>query len=197
MTRDQQWVVLFLSLSLGLFFFLTTPPSVWNQPGRMPPEEDLSLKISPGREFMVEVDGGVRRRGVYSIQAGMTVLDLIEKAGGMSAKLSLPPESLLIKVEKSCRVNVLPDGEEKGRVTLEPLAPNKLRVLFLPVDINTASVEELDTLPGIGPKTAGAIIEYRETHGKFTSPEDLLRVRGIGPKKLAALLGHITVQGKP
>jgi competence protein ComEA len=82
-------------------------------------------------------------------------------------------------------------------VTLEALAPNKLKILFLPVDINTASIEELDTLPGIGPKTAWAIIEYRETHGKFTSPEDLLQVHGIGPKKLAALLGHITVQGRP
>ena len=197
MTREQQWVVLFLSLCLGLFSLLTTPPSAWNEAGRLTPEEDLSPKNSPEREFMVEVDGNVNRRGVYSIQAGMTVLDLIEKAGGMSAKLSLPSESLLTKIEKSCRLSVLPDGEEKGRVMLEALAPNKLKILFLPVDINTASIEELDTLPGIGPKTARAIIEYRETHGKFTSAEDLLQVPGIGPKKLAALLGHITVQGRP
>jgi competence protein ComEA len=127
----------------------------------------------------------------------MTVLDLIEKAGGMSARLSVPPESLLDSIEKSCRLSVLPDGEGKGRITLEPLAPNKLKILFLPVDLNTASLEELDTLPGIGPKTAQAIVEYRETHGTFASPEDLLQVRGIGPKKLAAILAHITVQGRP
>ena len=197
MTRDQQWVVLFLSLSLALFFFLTTPPSAWNKAGRSTPENDLSLKNSPAGELTVEVDGSVNRRGVYSIPAGMTVLDLIEKAGGMSAKLSLPPESLLNPIEKSCRLSVLPDGEGKGRITLEPLAPNKLKILFLPVDLNTASLEELDTLPGIGPKTAQAIVEYRETHGTFASPEDLLQVRGIGPKKLAAIVGHITVQGRP
>jgi len=197
MTRDQQWVLLFLSLSLGLFFFLTTPPSAWNEAMRMIAEEDLPLKNLPAREFMVEVDGSVNRRGVYSIQTGMTVLDLIEKAGGMSAKLSLPPGSLLTKIEKSCRVNVLPDENERGRVSLEPLAPNKLKILFLPVDINTASMEELDTLPGIGPITAQAIVDHRETRGKFTSPEDLLQVRGIGPKKLAAIRGHITVPGRP
>jgi len=197
MTRDQQWVVLFLSLSLALFFFLTTPPSAWNEAGRSTPENGLSQKNYPAGELTVEVDGSVNRRGIYSIQAGTTVLDLIEKAGGMNAKLSLPPESLLQKIEKSCRLSVLPDGEEKGRITLEPLAPNKLKILFLPVDLNTAGIEELDTLPGIGPITAQAIMEYREIHGPFASPEDLLQVRGIGPKKLAAILGHITVQGRP
>jgi competence protein ComEA len=197
MTRDQQGVLLFLSLSLVLFFFLTYPPSGWNRAGRLAPEEDISPRNSPAGEVTVEVDGSVNRRGVYSIPAGMTVLDLIEKAGGMSAKISLPPESLLNKIEKSCRLSVLPDGEEKGRVTLEPMAPNKLKILFLPVDLNTASIEELDTLPGIGPKTAQAVVEYRETHGPFASPEDLLQVPGIGPKKLAAILGHITVQGRP
>jgi competence protein ComEA len=82
-------------------------------------------------------------------------------------------------------------------VLLEPLAPQKQKVLSLPIDINTASVEELDTLPGIGPKTAEAIVEYRETQGKFTCAEDLLQVRGIGAKKLAAILPHVTVQKKP
>jgi competence protein ComEA len=197
MTRDQQWVVLFLSLSLALFFFLTTPPSGWNKAGRFAPEDDISQRDSPAGEVTVEMDGSVNRRGVYSIAAGTAVLDLIEKAGGMSAKLSLPPESLLNKIEKSCRLSILPDGEGKGRITLEPLAPNKLKILFLPVDLNHATIEELDTLPGIGPITAGAIVEYREAHGPFTSPEDLLQVRGIGPKKLAAILGHITVQGRP
>jgi competence protein ComEA len=80
---------------------------------------------------------------------------------------------------------------------LEPLAPKTQKVLSVPIDINTASVEELDTLPGIGPKTAQAIVEHRETQGKFGSAEDLLQVRGIGPKKLAAILPHVTVQKKP
>lgn len=75
---------------------------------------------------------------------------------------------------------------------MEPLAPQKLPVLSIPININTASLEELNTLPGIGPKIAQAIIDYREQGEKFTSPEDLLRVSGIGPKKLAAIRTHIT-----
>ena len=197
MTREQSWVVLFLSLSLFLYFLLTNPPAILKEAGRVEPGGDPSAKKSTGEEFLVEVDGSVNRRGVYSIGTGMNLLDVIEKAGGVRQKISLSSESLLKKIDKSCRVHVLPAGEGKGRLLLEPLAPKTQKVLSVPIDINTASLEELDTLPGIGPKTAQAIVEHRETQGKFASAEDLLQVRGIGPKKLAAILPHVTVQQKP
>jgi competence protein ComEA len=76
---------------------------------------------------------------------------------------------------------------------VEALSPAKLKVLSIPVSVNSATAEELDALPGIGPKTARAIVEFREKYGKFSSPEDLLQVPGIGPKKLAALNPHITI----
>lgn len=62
-----------------------------------------------------------------------------------------------------------------------------------PVDVNTASLEELDTLPGIGPALAERIIEYREEYGPFEAPEDLLEVKGIGESVLAGLLDSITI----
>jgi len=197
MTREQSWVVLFLSLSLFLYFLLTNPPPALKEATRMDAGGDLAARKPTGEELLVEVDGSVNRRGVYSIGVGMNLLDVIEKAGGVRQKISLSPEGLLQKIDKNCRVRVLPAGEGKGKVLLEPLAPQKQKVLSLPIDINTASVEELDTLPGIGPKTAQAIVEYRETQGKFASTEDLIQVRGIGPKKLAAILPHVTVEHKP
>ena len=62
-----------------------------------------------------------------------------------------------------------------------------------PVDVNTATLEELDTLPGIGPALAERIIEYREEYGPFEAPEDLLEVKGIGESVLAGLLDSITI----
>ena len=192
MTREQQGVVLFLASLLVLFFFLTSHSSPPSLPVRFVAAGDFSLKKSAEGEFLVEVDGSVNRRGVYPVARGESILDAIEKAGGIKDKISLPPEILQTKIEKSCRLNVLPEGNEKGRITVEPLAPQKLPVLSIPININTASLEELNTLPGIGPKIAQAIIDYREQGEKFTSPEDLLRVSGIGPKKLAAIRTHIT-----
>lgn len=77
------------------------------------------------------------------------------------------------------------------RAASEEIAP--VRVL---VDINTATAEELDTLTGIGPSLAQAILDYRAEHGDFTSAEDLLNVKGIGEAKLAGLRDEITIGGE-
>ena len=61
-----------------------------------------------------------------------------------------------------------------------------------PIDLNTATAEQLDDLPGVGPSTAAAIIAYRDAHGPFATAEDLGEVRGIGPAKLDALRGLVT-----
>jgi competence protein ComEA len=193
MSREQQGVVLFLSLSLGLFFFLTTPSSAWKESSSRTSSERTSTSPLAEGQILIKVDGSVNQRGMVPIEPGTSLLEALEKAGGVKGKLSLPPEALTTKIDKSSRLLVVPDGEGKGKVSLEPLAPPKLKVLSIPIPVNTASVEELDTLPGIGPKTAQAIVEYRETHGKFNSAEDLLQVPGIGPKKLAALKPHITL----
>ncbi len=108
--------------------------------------------------------------------------------------MSFPEEILSHKIEKSSRISIVPEGEGKGRVVIEPMAPAKLKVLSVPIPLNTATAEELDTLPGIGPKTAQAIVEFREQNGKFSKPDDLLQVPGIGPRKLAALLPHLKIQ---
>ncbi len=190
MTREQQWVILFLGSFLLLFFFLTSRPSL----GLRSIEADrLSPKGTGGGEVLVEVDGSVYRRGIYPVAKGERILDVLEKAGGSREKISLPAAMLRTKIEKPCRIDVIAEGDGKGRIAVGPLAAQKLPVLSIPIPINTASLEELLTLPGIGPQIAQAIIDSREEGGKFTSAEDLLRVRGIASKKLAAIRKHISV----
>jgi competence protein ComEA len=196
MTRNQQWILLFLSLALTLFFFLTNPPlPIHRSAFRIDPEDSATYRLPTG-DWKVEVDGNVNCRGVYDVEPGMTVADVIAKAGGMSSKLSLSPQSLLRKIEKSCRLNVVSGKEGKAQVQFESLSPKKIPILALRVNPNSANLEELDTLPGIGPKTAQAIIEWRKTHGPFLSAEDLSEVRGIGPKKLVAILPRITLENE-
>ena len=82
---------------------------------------------------------------------------------------------------------------EKVTENTEPV-PKNTEILSGQVNITTASEEQRISLPGIGEKLAGRIIEYRETHGSFASVEDLMNVSGIGEKKLEALLEYITVE---
>ena len=193
MTRDQQGVVLFLGLLLTLIFVLTprsfSPPSAG-------PAGDLILPSagpSSSEEVWVEVEGPVRNRGIYPLERGKSVREAVEKAGGTSGSFSLSSEAGAVKIEKSGLLRVSPEGENKGGATFHPLDPPKMKVLSIPININTAKVEELDILPGVGPKMAQAIIAFREAHGKFSALEDLQKVKGFGPKKFAAIRPHITL----
>ena len=191
MTGEQQRVLLTRSMALAILFFISQSPAVPNRNLSLAQENPADSSAQMG--FQVEVDGDVERRGIYTVEPGTTVLEALEKAGGVSQKLSLDAANLLERINKNCRLRVSGAEEGKGKISFEPLAPKKLKVLSIPVDVNTANMDELDTLPGIGPKTAQNIIEYRQTYGRFSSVEDLLNVRGIGPKKLAGIRGHISV----
>jgi competence protein ComEA len=194
MNRDQQAVVLFLSLSLCFLFFFLTRPSLPLKEGTKEPMEGERLPAKPVTGIAVEMDGDFGPRGIIQAESGMTVREALEKAGATQEKMPFPEEILSQKIEKSSRLSIVPEGGGEGRVVIEPLAPAKLKVLSVPILLNTATAEELETLPGIGPQTAQAIVDFREQHGKFYKPDDLLQVPGIGPRKLAALLPHILVR---
>lgn len=86
-------------------------------------------------------------------------------------------------------------GSSDYSIVTERAAEGETAPVRVLVDINTAGVEELDTLTGIGPALAQAIIDYRAEHGDFTSAEELLEVKGIGEAKLAGLREEITIGG--
>ncbi len=194
MNRNQQGVVLFLTLLLCLhFFWVASPSRPPHEVSLLPDRPPVANKILEEKVW-IEVDGPFKNRGVYAIEKGQRVFDLVAKTGGFHESTEITPESLSAKIDQSGRLSLTAAEEGKRKVILQALEPSKMKVLSLPVNINTAKMEELDILPGIGPKMARAILDYREVHGKFSVFEDLLRVKGIGPKKLAALRPHITLQ---
>ena len=138
----------------------------------------------------VDVAGRVRRPGVATLPAGSRVVDALRKAGGPRGRVDLSTLNL---------ARILVDGEQilvgrgaapTGTAVSGGASPGAAGAL---VNINTATAEQLDTLPGVGPVTASKILDWRTAHGAFSSVEELLEVDGIGEKTLADLAPHVTV----
>jgi competence protein ComEA len=134
---------------------------------------------------VVQVAGAVRSPGVYRLSNGARVTDAIDAAGGVQTGADPGAIHLAARLVDGQRI-VVP-------MTGEPPPAESTPESTGPVDLNTASVSDLDELPGVGPATAAAIVAYRNDHGRFASVDELAKVRGIGPAKLSALAGLIRV----
>lgn len=140
----------------------------------------------------VHVSGAVAAPGVYELEEGARVADAVELAGGFlegAAENALN----LARVLNDGEQVVVPTAEEHAAQQSAAEASGGAAGVGGKVNINTASAEQLDTLPGVGESTAQKIIADREANGPFSSPEDLKRVSGIGDKKYAELADLITV----
>jgi competence protein ComEA len=131
--------------------------------------------------------GAVARPGVYKLPPGARVTDLLDAAGGPVGDADLDQLNLAAAVGDGERIYVPHRGEAL------PAAAGAHQETGGPVDLNRATAEQLDALPGIGPATAKAIIDHRTKNGRFRSVDDLLEVRGIGDAKLADLRDKVKV----
>lgn len=143
-------------------------------------------------ETKVHVAGAVVRPGVHTVGAGARVADAVAAAGGPAPDADLDRINLAAKVADGERIYVPRQGEavvpDAGAGGAGGSAGSGGAAATAgPVDLNTATLEQLDTLPGVGPATAQAIIDHRTRNGRFRSVDDLLEVRGIGPAKLEQL----------
>ena len=148
----------------------------------------LSTTEAP-TEVVVHVAGAVVTAGVYRMPPGSRVIDAVQRAGGMAANADADGINLAAPLTDGQRVYV-PRVGEPIPVVDNGGAPTTLPG---PVDLNRATIDELDSLPGVGPATAAAIVSYREQHGPYGRVDDLAQVRGIGAAKLEALRGLVTV----
>jgi competence protein ComEA len=140
-------------------------------------------------EIVVQAAGAVVKPGVYTIASSARVNDLIAAAGGFAADADPDQVELAATLSDGERVYVPKMGESPPAASGSRSggAPGSPSVPSTPVDLNHASAAELETLPGIGPALAQAIVDYRSAHGAFQSIDDLGDVRGIGPAKLEQL----------
>jgi len=141
---------------------------------------------------VVYVAGDVVAPGVYTLPAPARVNDALAAAGGAAPTADLDVVNLAATVHDGERVYVPAVGQPIPP-SIEITASGGSSAPTGPVNINTATADELDVLPGVGPATAAAIIARRQEHGPFQSVDELADVRGIGPAKLDALRGLVTV----
>jgi len=135
-----------------------------------------------GRELVVDVVGAVRRPGLYRLGAGARVADALARAGGATSKAQLELVNLAAPIADGEQIVIPRRGPAAAGVG--PSAPGATAG---PVHLNTATLEQLDALPGVGPVTAQKILDYRQQHGAFASVEELDAVPGIGPARLEQL----------
>jgi len=137
----------------------------------------------PQAEVVVDVVGKVKDPGIVTLPPGSRVIDAIKAAGGIEGKADTTALNM---------ARVLSDGEQI-LVGIEPVGSAGASADGAPgvggakVNLNSATEEQLDELPGVGPVTAGAIIAWRGEHGRFSRIEELMEVKGIGPATMAEL----------
>jgi competence protein ComEA len=164
-----------------------------------PTAESTSAPSEETGEIRAYICGAVCKPGVYTLLEGDRVDILLAMAGGATGEADLSAINLAERLQDEQYVWVPSKGEE-GVPSREGATPSASKAgASLPqsqglVNINTASAEELDSLPGIGPAIASRIIAYREEKGKFTSIEQIKEVSGIGESKYADLKDRICVK---
>ena len=157
--------------------------------------QEVEDKTTISTVIYVDVKGEVHHPGVYQMKAENRVKDLIEAAGGFTPSADDQKLNLAQLLEDQMVIVVPKKGEEVNSELAQAPAPHKKEVgKEGKVNINTATVEELKTLKGIGEKKAEAIIEYRKKNGSFKNKEELMKVRGIGKKLYESFQERVIVQ---
>ncbi len=156
-------------------------------------EAPPAVSVSTGAvSSVVDVAGAVRHPGVYRLRAGARVRDALHRAGGATGRANTAAVNLAAKVTDGQQI-VVPERAAADRAGVAPTsAGGAAAAPATPISLNGATLEQLDTLQGVGPSTAQKIVDWRTQNGGFASVDDLAQIPGIGPKKLEALRPQVT-----
>lgn len=185
------------NILIGILIGLLLAGGIWIS-AREPEGQSITLRPAPTpQDLVVHVAGAVVRPGVYRLPENSRVQDAINAAGGFLAEADKNSFNLAALLEDGERLDV-PYTEGFTPVpdtfTIIPNATPDLSIANEDlINVNTASLSELDTLPGIGPTTAQKIIDYRNANGPFGAIDDIQNVSGIGPATYDKIKDLITV----
>ena len=143
--------------------------------------------------MVVDVVGKVRHPGVYRLRGGARVGDALRAAGGPLPAVDLSSLNRARKLSDGEQIAVGVTGAPAAGPSMPAGAAPGSASGSAPVDLNTASLEQLDGLPGVGPVLAQRIVDWRTAHGQFASVDQLREVSGIGPSKFDDIRGLVTV----
>ena len=157
----------------------SAPAAAPSSSGPLPPAQPAAGPV------VVDVAGAVRRPGVYRLPAGARVQDAVRRAGP-SPRADLAAVNLAARLADGEQVVVPVRGQAAARGAGEASPPAA-------VSLNSGTLDQLETLDGVGPSLAQRIVDYRTLHGGFRSVAELDQVSGFGPARLAALRGKVTL----
>ncbi|MEI4789264.1 helix-hairpin-helix domain-containing protein [Bacillus sp. FJAT-53060] len=191
---------LMIMVTIILFFLVgkgqnSTEPSVLkeNKERKLTLEKQDNVGNEPS-SIVVEVKGAVRKPGVYMFQSDARVEEAIKRAGGFTSKADTFEINQAAKLEDSMMIYVRKQGEADTQRQTAATDTSSGNEKSQGVNINQADATELQTINGIGPAKAEAIITYREEHGEFQQIEDLRNIPGFGDKTVERLKSQLTVK---
>ncbi|APH04313.1 helix-hairpin-helix domain-containing protein [Bacillus weihaiensis] len=209
--KNKKWLFIFISI-LGLaiygsYYFILGNPNdsssdIISLDG-IDEGSDRNVELGESREeetnaeqalpLVIDIKGEIKVPGVYEVGANERVHHLIEKAGGFTKEADELAVNLAAPLQDGMVLYIPKQGEQPENLYITSALPQNDDEKQKLININTATSEELQTLNGIGPAKAEAIITHREQNGLFQKIEDLLDVSGIGDKSLEKLKEFITV----
>jgi competence protein ComEA len=203
MDEHKIYILIAAIIAFGAIFYVlmdgkTTENTVENiVPQKIMEDEEVEKQAEPIQEtvnIIVDVKGQVKTPGVYTSSQGERVIDVINRAGGLTENADESRVNFAEHVQDAMVIYIPAKGEDGSEIIGSPSNLNNGGSSQTKINLNKANETELQNLPGIGPSKAAAILEYREKNGPFKRVEDLKEISGIGDKTFEKLKDIISVQ---